>query len=118
MPTLLTSSKTLFKKTGSKTGDPFPNHHEKKSDSSSSGGGLDYSLIEQNTGIKFLDGKDVFQISFENTTGGAITVTVPNMDRPVDMWGFTLGTHLPISWSALAPGSILQNGDIQIQDNS
>ena len=35
------------------------------------GGGLDYSTAEQNTGVKWIDGKGIYQKSVEFTTGAA-----------------------------------------------
>ena len=50
------------------------------------GGGLDYSTVEQNTGVKWIDGKDIFFITFDITgaqyaSPNYVTIaTVPNID--------------------------------------
>lgn len=59
---------------------------------SSGGGGIDYSTAEQNTGLKWIDGKPIYQKSFTRTNqayGGGMTFDtgVSDMDTLInDSW--------------------------------
>lgn len=63
-------------------------------------GGINYAKTEQNTGIKWIDGKDIYQNTFEKTlTLGSnvnlITSTdLPNVDKIIDYWGDVNGFPL------------------------
>lgn len=63
-------------------------------------GGINYAKTEQNTGIKWIDGKDIYQNTFEKTLSlgsnvNLITATdLPNVDKIIDYWGDVNGFPL------------------------
>ena len=66
--------------------------HANKGGGSSGGGGVDYSTTEQDTGVKWIDGKPIYQKSFTRTNkiyGGGMTFDtgVSDMDTLInDEW--------------------------------
>ena len=67
--------------------------------SSGGGGGIDYSTTEQNTGLKWIDGKDIYQITFQKTasdfsgTTSTTNLASLNVDLLIDAKGmFTSGS--------------------------
>ena len=60
----------------------------------SSGGGIDYSTIEQNTGLKWVDGKPIYQRTFNVSANVSIDITSLNIDSIVDISGtFETASH-------------------------
>lgn len=52
------------------------------------GGGINYSLTEQNTGLKWVDGKDIYQITIYNaapSNGVEVQHNIPNISDIVDV---------------------------------
>lgn len=53
------------------------------------GGGLDYSTTEQNTGIKWIDGKEIYQRTFEQSVGQTLSADIDistlDVDNIIDM---------------------------------
>lgn len=59
-------------------------------------GGIDYSIEEQDTGLKWIDGKSIYQRTFTTTTGdtgdNTTIANLTNIDTMVDMKGYIKGT--------------------------
>ena len=66
----------------------------------SSGGGVDYSTTEQNTGLKWVDGKPIYQKTIELTTNDTwVSLTSLNIDNIVDyegLWKAADNTPYPL----------------------
>ena len=57
-------------------------------DQSGGSGGINYSLTEQNTGLKWVDGKDIYQITIYNATppqSSEVRHGVPNIDKIIEI---------------------------------
>lgn len=88
---------------------------------------IDYSLNEVNTGKKWIDGKPIYQKTFQLTTGSSVTVmndigTIPNFSNLVDIkgyltsnsgnlapHGYSFGTTYNFSLSLSSTGTIREN---------
>ena len=57
---------------------------------SSGGGGIDYSTTEQNTGLKWIDGKPIYQKTFVTTDTNYIDISGLNIDTFVAIDGLSL----------------------------
>lgn len=54
---------------------------------SSGGGGIDYSTTEQNTGLKWIDGKPIYQKTFNITPNSYADISTLNIDSVVSADG-------------------------------
>lgn len=56
--------------------------------SSGGGGGIDYSITEQDTGIKWIDGRSIYQKTYHltNQQGGNITIDLGLGENAVDLF--------------------------------
>lgn len=53
----------------------------------SSGGGIDYSTTEQDTGLKWIDGKPIYQKTFNITANSYVDISSLNIDKVVSSDG-------------------------------
>lgn len=63
-------------------------------------GGVNYSTTEQNTGLKWIDGKNIYQKTIDCGTlpnNSSITVNTPTIDTLVDIKGLIISTIEPTS---------------------
>jgi len=60
-------------------------------------GGANYSYEEQATGLKWVDGKEIYQICFHTTNismGATIDCSALNVDSVVELRGLLIGTNI------------------------
>lgn len=71
----------------------YNGHHQANigGGSSGGGGGIDYSTTEQNTGLKWIDGKDIYQKTFNLTFSSShfttVDLTALNVDNVMSIEG-------------------------------
>ena len=102
----------------------YNGHHQANigGGSSGGGGGIDYSTTEQNTGLKWIDGKDIYQktfvlnseitISYNNWTNLGIVNT--DIDVLIDAiagdYGYGGGTNRGVTWGSIDVSKVVHSG--------
>ncbi len=72
---------------------------------SSGGGGIDYSTTEQDTGLKWVDDKPIYQKTFNTSINSSIDITALNIDNITEykgMWRATNGSQYGLDCFAYA----------------